>query len=54
MEEDFNYLNKFIGRRVMQQAEEAHSIASEQFGSRKQKISINNNAINKLLTTDIL
>jgi Reverse transcriptase (RNA-dependent DNA polymerase) len=53
MEADFNFLNKIIGRRIMQQAEEARSIAPEQFGSRKQKISITN-ALNKLLTTDIL
>jgi Reverse transcriptase (RNA-dependent DNA polymerase) len=50
---DFNFLNKIIGRRIMQQAEEACSIAPEQFGSRKQKSSITN-ALNKLLTTDIL
>jgi hypothetical protein len=53
MEADFNFMNKIIGRRVMQNAERAKSIAVEQFGSRKQKISIGI-AVNKQLTTDIL
>jgi Reverse transcriptase (RNA-dependent DNA polymerase) len=50
---DFNFLNKIIGRRVMENAERAHSIAPEQFGSRKGKSSILH-AINKQLTVDIL
>ena len=53
MEPDFNYLNKIIGKRVMQTAEKANSIAPEQFGSRKQKSAIIH-AVNKQLTTDIL
>jgi Reverse transcriptase (RNA-dependent DNA polymerase) len=53
MEADYNYMNKIIGRRIMKNAEDANTIAPEQFGSRKQKSSIAN-ALNKLLTTDIL
>jgi Reverse transcriptase (RNA-dependent DNA polymerase) len=53
MEADFNFLNKVIGKRVMEKAEQSGSIAPEQFGSRKQKSSIHH-AVNKQLTTDIL
>jgi hypothetical protein len=50
---DFNFMIKIIGRRVMQNAERAKSLAFEEFGSRKQKSSIGI-AVNKQLTTDIL
>ena len=53
MEPDFNFLNKVIGKRVMRLAEQASSIAKEQFGSRKNKSAIIH-AVNKQLTTDIL
>ena len=53
MEPDFNLLNKIIGKRVMRMAEQADSIAPEQFGSRKKKSAIIH-ALNKQLTTDIL
>jgi Reverse transcriptase (RNA-dependent DNA polymerase) len=53
MEPDFNFMNKIIGKRVMNHAEKARSIAPEQFGRRKGKNSIQN-AIKKQLATDIL
>jgi Reverse transcriptase (RNA-dependent DNA polymerase) len=53
MEPDFNFINKVIGKRVMKMAENANSIAPEQFGSRKAKSSILH-AVNKQLTTDLL
>jgi Reverse transcriptase (RNA-dependent DNA polymerase) len=53
VEADFNFLNKLVAKRAMIQAEEADTIAGEQFGSRKRKSSIIH-ATNKLITTDIL
>jgi hypothetical protein len=53
MEADFNFLNKLAGKRIMHNAEQANSIADEQFGSRKAKGAINH-AINKQLTLDIM
>jgi Reverse transcriptase (RNA-dependent DNA polymerase) len=53
MEHDYNFFNKLVGKWVMANAERAGSIASEQFGSRKQKSSIQH-AISKQLTTDVL
>ncbi len=53
MEADFNFLNKLAGKRIMANAEEASSIAEEQFGSRKAKGAINH-AINKQLALDIM
>ena len=53
MEPDFNFINKIMGRRVMDYAEKNQSIAAEQFGSRKIKSAITH-AINKQLTTDIM
>ena len=53
MEADFNFLNKLAGKRIMSNAEQAKSIADEQFGSRKAKGAINH-AINKQLTLDIM
>jgi Reverse transcriptase (RNA-dependent DNA polymerase) len=53
MEPDFNFFNKIIGKWVMANAEGAGSIATEQFGSRKSKSSIQH-AINKQIATDTL
>jgi hypothetical protein len=53
MEPDYNFFNKLIGKWVMANAEKAGSLAPEQFGSRKQKSSIQH-AINRQLTTDVL
>ena len=46
MEPDFNFLNKLIGKRIMEMAEKAGTLAPEQFGSRKKKSAIIH-AINK-------
>lgn len=53
MEADFNYINKLIGKRVMNNAELHNNIAQEQYGSRKRKSSIIH-ATNKQLSFDIL
>jgi hypothetical protein len=53
MEPDYNFFNKLIGKWVMANAEQSGSIATEQFGSRKQKSSIQH-AINKQLASDCL
>ena len=53
MEPDFNFLNKLIGKRIMEMAEKAGTLAPEQFGSRKKKSAIIH-AINKQITTDII
>jgi hypothetical protein len=52
-EADWNYMNKLIGKRIMQQAEKATTIAPEQYGSRKQKSAILH-ATNKQLLFDII
>jgi hypothetical protein len=51
MEADFNYMNKWMGRITMKHAENANSIAPEQFGSRKHKSAILH-AFNKALCFD--
>ena len=53
MEADFNYMNKWMGKITMQRAESSHSIAAEQFGSRKHKSAILH-AFNKALCFDYL
>ncbi len=53
LEADFNFLNKIMGKRIMQNAEQAKSVAREQFGSRKAKGAINH-AVNKQLALDIM
>jgi hypothetical protein len=53
MEPDFNFFNKLVGKWVMANAEQAGSLAIEQFGSRKNKSSIQH-AINKQLAVDTL
>ncbi len=53
MEADFNFLNKLAGKRIMENAENAQSVAEEQFGSRKAKGAINH-AVNKQLALDIM
>jgi len=52
-EADFNTNNKWIGRAVMYQAEQAHLLAEEQFGSRKYKSAIHQ-CLNKQLFYDIV
>ena len=52
-EADFNYMNKFIGRTVMQTAEKNGTLAEEQYGSRAGRKAIDQ-AINKRLYFDIL
>lgn len=51
-EADFNFVNKIIGKRLMNNAEQAKSLAPEQYGSRKKKSSIVH-ATNKVLLFDI-
>jgi hypothetical protein len=53
LEADFNFLNKLMGKRIMQNAEKGHTVAAEQFGSRKNKSAINH-AVNKQLALDIM
>lgn len=53
MEPDFNFTNKIIGRRIMYNAEQAGTVAIEQYGSRKAKSSIIH-AMNKQMTHDIV
>jgi hypothetical protein len=53
MEPDFNYMNKWMGKITMANAEASNSIASEQFGSRKHKSAIQH-ALNKALCFDTL
>ena len=53
MEPDFNFMNKWMGKITMANAEAANSIAPEQFGSRKNKSAIQH-AFNKALCFDTL
>jgi hypothetical protein len=53
LEADFNFLNKLMGKQIMKNAENANSIAAEQFGSRKAKGAINH-TVNKQLAIDIM
>jgi hypothetical protein len=53
MEPDFNYMNKWMGKITMANAEVYESIATEQFGSRKHKSAIQH-ALNKALCFDTL
>ena len=53
MEPDFNFMNKWMGKITMKNAEESTSIAPEQFGSRKNKSAIQH-AFNKALCFDTL
>ena len=52
-EADFNFNNKILGMRMMQEAEKNKVLAREQYGSRKKKTAIEC-ALNKRLTFDIL
>jgi hypothetical protein len=52
-EADWKLINKIVGKRTMAQAEKANTIASEQYGSRKQKSAILH-ATNKQLLFDIV
>ena len=52
-EADFNMMNKFIGKKMMQYAENYELIAPVQYGGRKRK-SANTHALNKRLIFDIL
>ena len=53
MEADFNFMNKWMGKITMKRAESSHTIAAEQFGSRKNKSAILH-AFNKALCFDYL
>ena len=50
---DFNHNNKILGRAAMRWAEGRHSLAMEQYGSRK-KLSAAKHALNKRILLDIL
>ena len=52
-EADWNYMNKLVGKRIMENAEKADNIATEQYGSRKRKSAILH-ATNKQLLFDII
>jgi hypothetical protein len=52
-EADWNFANKLIGKRTMQQSEAANTIAPEQYGSRKRKSAILH-ATNKQLVFDLV
>ena len=52
-EADFNFNNKILGRRMMQNAESEDLLALEQYGSRKKKKAIEC-TLNKRLIFDIL
>ena len=52
-EADFNFNNKILGRCAIQQAEDLNNIAPEQYGSRKNKSSIDQ-ALHKRLSHDIM
>ena len=52
-EADFNYMNKFLGRHMLAQAEQYNLMAPEQYGSRKQHRAIDQ-ALNKRISFDIL
>ena len=52
-EADFNFNNKVLGRRAIQQAENLNDIAPEQYGSRKHKSAIDQ-ALHKRLSYDIM
>jgi len=52
-EADFNANNKWIGQAIMFQAEDAHLLAEEQFGSRKYKSAIHQ-CLNKQLFYDLV
>jgi len=53
LEADFNANNKWIGHVVMYQAEQAHLLAEEQFGSQKFKLAIHQ-CLNKQLFYDLV
>ena len=53
METDFNQNNKLLGKNTMARAEQFHTIAREQYGSRKAHSAIDH-CINKRLTFDII
>lgn len=53
LEADFNFICKFIGKRVMHNAEKHNNITQEQYDSRKRKSSIIH-ATNKQLTFNII
>ena len=53
MEPDFNFMNKWMGKITMANAEASNTIADEQFGSRKNKSAIQH-ALNKALCFDTL
>ena len=52
-EADFNYMNKFLGKTMIQSANEYGHLAREQYGSRHQHKAIDQ-CTNKRLTTDLL
>jgi len=52
-EADFNQLNKFIGKEMMQQVEENSLVAGEQYGSRHRKSAITQ-SLNKRLAFDLI
>ena len=52
-EADFNFNNKLLGRRAIQHAEDINGLTPEQYGSRKNKCSIDQ-ALHKRLTYDIM
>ena len=52
-EADFNFNNKLLGKRAIQQAEDLNDIAPEQYGSRKHKSAIDQ-ALHKRLSYDIM
>ena len=52
-EADFNFNNKILGKRTLEQAETYNALAKEQYGSRKGKSAIDH-AIHKRLTYDII
>jgi len=53
LEADFNQLNKFIGKAMMNQAESTGLVAAEQYGSRNGK-SASTQSLNKRLAFDII
>ena len=52
-EADFNFNNKILGKRTLEQAEKFKALAKKQYGSRKGKCAIDH-AIHKRLTYDII
>ena len=53
LEADYNFNNKILGKRAMEQAEDLKAIAPEQYGSRKGEMAVNQ-ALHKRLTYDII